>query len=255
MKKIIVTCEKCGKNISLDKLNDTKTRIHCKKCGISFNVDNLMNDVFGNCPENVSREIWFYKYSNGNVRIGRSIRNKTNAIIFGFLCLFWTFLFLFSGIMAINDIIDTRFTVVFNLLLIMALLVPATSMLFLCIYWFLVSINGKEEFYIGKDSYFIRGINIFRKKRFNWSEIKEIELKEEVRGGDLLKKSYHGTIILQEVQEQYSLWKNSVETVAWASHYEAENEVYKKEAVLFVTALNYLHEKREQKSLTEGKDI
>jgi transcription elongation factor Elf1 len=170
MKKIIITCPKCEKNIFVDyigSVGNAITSICCKKCGNKFEIQNLINDLDINLSENFINKFWFYKYDNGDVRIGVSKQN-INIVVF-IICLSLIAIPYYSikHQLSIIDIFNNP-----NSLLLIPLAGSFLSII-VFLYIFGTFLFGKFEFYISsKGSYSFDGFfNIGWKRRFLWNDI------------------------------------------------------------------------------------
>jgi DNA-directed RNA polymerase subunit RPC12/RpoP len=169
---MIVTCPKCGKNIFLDNIENEKSTIYCKKCDSRFSIENLVSNVNDNKTKTLHNKYWFYKYNNGDVRIGISIQNIKIAIF-----LFFVYIIQAMFLSYILHNIYDDISIIMVLVFIGLIIVPIPYVVF-----FLVgtALFGKFEFYINnKESYSFKGFFKFGlKKRFLWNEIKDIFYKE-----------------------------------------------------------------------------
>lgn len=176
MGKIIVTCQKCQKNIHFEKIANGSCSISCPKCKDVFFIKNLIADTVENPTQLNSGGKWIYQYSNGDIRTGLSVGSK-NPLIF----LYVFFLAFYIYFQPIEFIIYWYFYDNVPLL--------ATGMLMVMISWIVLLVSatigtfyGKMEFNISSESYLFLGVGKQgTKKKFKWDEIINVTVDNDSR--------------------------------------------------------------------------
>jgi len=168
---MMIECQNCGKKI-------VDTMGSCPGCGEIISVINLLGQIFN--KDQIPNGVWFYKYPNGDINLGVTMRSKKISLMFIFIMI----LAFGSTAFLIRPPFFERGELLYELSLLPAYAIVffvLSILLLICItpYLIFLPLMGKQNFHIGSRSYAFRGLGkIGSKKYFDWNDIKKVKAEK-----------------------------------------------------------------------------